>query len=316
MELLYDPEQSFGQGTITALARNQIQLRRGWVMFGDLDRIPLYGLIGKMDIPFGLNDTVNPFTNSTNWHAFSGLAYGVQVGLFTDGLHLRGMAVQGGSQFRGANNPVQGSSTPSRVNNFAFDANYTLDFANDAGGITAGFSYLHGTAYCQGYPVVHFNPCEDNNPGIATYGRLTYDGLTLLGEYAQTTRIWPGTAVPDLNNPLSDFAAVRASSLTVGGRYGFGHADPDSLEEEFALSLEYSRFVSGDDGSPWKRQNQVVLGGSWYVVPSANLFAEFVHIDGYVPLNFLSGGNLPDGSTHSVNEANTNAIIIGGQFAF
>ena len=36
MELLYDPEQSFGQGTIIDLTRNQIQLRRGYVLFGDL----------------------------------------------------------------------------------------------------------------------------------------------------------------------------------------------------------------------------------------------------------------------------------------
>ena len=84
-ELLYDPEQSFGQGTITALARNQIQLRRGWVMFGNLDQLPVYALVGKMDTPFGLNDTVNPFTNSTNWHAFAGLAYGGQVGCMCAG---------------------------------------------------------------------------------------------------------------------------------------------------------------------------------------------------------------------------------------
>ena len=33
MEVLYDPEQSFGSGTITDLNRNQLQLRRGHVLF-------------------------------------------------------------------------------------------------------------------------------------------------------------------------------------------------------------------------------------------------------------------------------------------
>jgi len=40
-ELLYNPEQSFGSGTITALERNQIQLRKGFVLIGDLNSRPL-----------------------------------------------------------------------------------------------------------------------------------------------------------------------------------------------------------------------------------------------------------------------------------
>ena len=139
-EFLYDPQQSFGPGTITALTRNQLQLRRGWIMYGDLDNLPVYALIGKMDTPFGLNDTVSPFTNSTNWHAFSGLAYGAQVGVVLDGLHLRGMLIQGGAQFRAANVPVEGSSVPSRANNFAFDARYTLGFGGVDDSIMVGAS--------------------------------------------------------------------------------------------------------------------------------------------------------------------------------
>ncbi len=94
-EMLYDPEQSFGSGTLTDLNRNQIQLRRAFVLFGDLERTPWYAAIGKMDTPFGLNDTVSPFTNSTNWHAFAGLATGGMVGYYNNGLHVRAMAIQG-----------------------------------------------------------------------------------------------------------------------------------------------------------------------------------------------------------------------------
>ena len=130
-ELHYDPQQSFGPGTITALTRNQISLRRGWVMLGNLDKAPVYALIGKMDTPFGLNDTVSPFTNSTNWHAFSGLAYGAQAGYVSGGLHVRAMAIQGGAQFRAANTPVNGTNVPSRLNNFAVDGRYTLGLGNE-----------------------------------------------------------------------------------------------------------------------------------------------------------------------------------------
>ena len=314
-EVLYDPQQSFGAGTITALSRNQLQLRRGWVMYGDLDETPVYALIGKMDVPFGLNDTLNPFTNSTNWHAFAPLAYGAQVGFYSDGFHVRAMAVQGGAQFRSANVPVEGSSVPSRLNNFAVDARYTLDLGGVGNSLMVGGSYIHGTAYCQGYPIFHFNPCADNNPGVAAYARLDYGDLDLLAEYAQTTQVWAGTQVPDPTNPLSQFEAFAPSSLTLGGRYGFGQRLANG-ERSIHISGEFSRFFAGPEGAPWRRQTQWVLGASWQVVPNVNLFGEFVHVDGFAPLNFLTGGNFPDGSTWSDPDVDTNVVVAGAQVAF
>ncbi|WP_328598372.1 hypothetical protein [Pontixanthobacter gangjinensis] len=315
-ELLYDPQQSFGQGTITALTRNQIQLRRGWVMFGNLEKRPVYALVGKMDTPFGLNDSVSPFTNSTSWHAFSGLAYGAQVGLETNGLSLRAMAIQGGAQFRAANVPVNGTSVPSRLNNFAVDARYTTSLGGEGNQIMAGASYQHGSAYCQGYPVVHFTPCQDNNPEWAAYGKVNYGDLTLIGEYASTTKPLPGSAVPIPNNPLSAFPAVKTEAFTAGGRYAFGPKSSSQQGRQFAVSGEFSKFIAGADGAPWERQNQAVFGLSWFASANINLFSEFVHVDGFVPLNFLSGGNFPDGSTWSDRDANTNVALVGAQVAF
>ena len=285
-------------------------------MFGNLDQLLVYALVGKMDTPFGLNDTVNPFTNSTNWHAFAGLAYGGQVGFVSGGLHVRGMIIQGGAQFRSANVPVLGTSVPSRANNFAVDARYTIDLGGEGNALMAGASYQRGTAYCQDYPVTHFNPCQDNNPGIAAYGKLTYGPLTLMGEYAKTTKEWAGTAVPDPTNPLSVYDAVKPEAFTVGGRFGFGAESLTMQRREFALSAEFSKFISGEEGSPWRRQNQIVLGGSWFPAPNVNLFGEFIRVNGYVPLNFLSGGNFPDGSTWSNQDADTNVILAGAQVAF
>lgn len=315
-ELLYDPQQSFGSGTITALTRNQIQLRRGWVMYGDLDESPVYALIGKMDVPFGLNDTVSPFTNSTSWHAFSPLAYGAQVGFHQGGLDVRAMAIQGGAQFRSANSPVEGTNVPSRLNNFAIDARYTIPFGAEGDGLMLGGSYQHATAYCQGYPVFHFNPCDENNPGIAAYGRLNLGPVQLIGDYAQTTKAWPGSNVPIPTNPLSVFPAVKTRAFTAGGRYAFGPDMVSQQGKEFALSGEFSKFIAGADGSPWERQNQIVLGLSWFPVSNLNVFAEFIHVDGFAPLNFVSGGNFPDGSTWSDSGAATDVILVGGTAAF
>ncbi len=313
MELLYNPEQSFGSGTITALNRNQIQLRKAYVMWGNLDKSPIYASLGKMDIPFGLNDTVSPFTNSTNWHAFAGLAYGAQLGYYNNGLHLRGMAVQGGSQFRSANTPVRGTNVPSKLNNFAVDANYSFNIGED-NNVLAGASYQHGTAYCQNYPVFHFTPCDDNNPAFAVYANAKLGGFTILGEFAETTKEWAGTAVPDPTNPLSVFAASKATSFTLGGKYDFDESILGGGKD--SLSIEFSKFISGENDAPWERQNQIVVGYSKFLSPSVKAFSEYVHVDGYVPLNFLSGGNFPDGSTWSVNDASTNVFAVGIQAGF
>ncbi|WP_291844906.1 porin [Maricaulis sp.] len=311
MEMLYNPEQSFGQGTITDLNRNQVQVRKAWVMYGNLDNSPIYAAIGKMDTPFGLNDTVSPFTNSTTWHSFAGLAYGGLVGYYNNGLHIRAMGIQGGAQFRAANAPVQGTAVPSRVNNFAIDANYAMPLGED-GSLMVGASYEHASPYCQPYPVFHFTACDDNNPAYAVYGRLRTGAFEFLGEFQETTDVWPGSAVPDPTNPLSVFEAQATRSWAVGGRYAMDIGADNPLD----VSLEFSRFRAGADGAPWERQDQYVAGLGYFLAPGVSVFGEYIHTDGWVPLNFLSGGNFPDGSTWSENDASTDVLAFGVQAAF
>ena len=313
-EILYNPQQNFGPGTITSRDRNQLLMQRAYLMIGDLERSPVFGVVGKVDIPFGLNDTVSPFTNSTSWHSFAGLAYGAQLGYVDENLMIRAMAIQGGAQFRAANAPVEGTVVPSRINNFAVDANYTFNF-NEADWIMLGASYQHGSAYCQNYPIFHFNPCDDNNPAWAAYAQGSIGNLELLGEFAETTDEWPGSAVPIPTNPLSVFDAQKTRSWTVGGRYGFGDTLLSGKRDHY-VSLEFSKFRAGEEGAPWERQNQFVLGYSRYLIDNVNLFAEAIHVDGFAPLNFLTGGNFPDGSTWSDNDAKTEVILIGAHTAF
>lgn len=313
-EILYNPQQNFGPGTIAGRDRNQLLMQRAYLMIGDLERSPVFGVVGKVDIPFGLNDTVSPFTNSTSWHSFAGLAYGAQLGYVDENLMIRAMAIQGGAQFRAANAPVEGTVVPSRINNFAVDANYTFNF-NEADWMMLGASYQHGSAYCQNYPIFHFNPCDDNNPAWAAYAQGSIGNVELLGEFAETTDEWPGSAVPIPTNPLSVFDAQKTRSWTVGGRYGFGDILLSGKRDHY-ISLEFSKFRAGEEGAPWERQNQFVLGYSRYLIDNVNIFAEAIHVDGFAPLNFLSGGNFPDGSTWSDNDAKTEVILIGAHTAF
>ena len=312
-EMLFDPEQSFGAGTNTDLERNQLQMRRAYVLFGGLDRSPFHASLGKMDVPFGLTDTVNPFTASTVWHAFGALANGVTVGYASEGLNLSVMGVQGGAQFRAANTPVEGTAVPSKLNNFAVDLHHYFDLGS-AGSLLLGASYLHGTAYCQDYPVVHFEPCRDNNPAFDIYGKLAYGNFTFKAEFAETMDEWPGTFNPN----IPQFAARKVTSFDIGVRHRF-----DSGGSPVDLSAEFSRFVAGPDGAPWEQQDQIVRGGAWFVRSSVKLFAEYIRVDGYAPLNFISGGSERDESgmvihdrTHSDSSAHSDIMMVGVNAAF
>ena len=311
VEILYDPEQSFGTGTNTALARNQLQVRRAYVLFGNLDRSPFYASLGKMAIPFGLTDTVNPFTASTVWHAFGGLANGVTLGYANEGLNVSLMGVQGGAQFRAANTSVHKTATPSKLNNFAVDANYTWELNSD-GTFLLGGSFQRGSAYCQDYPVSHFMPCKDNNPAFEIYGRLVHDNLTVNGEFAQTTDDWPGTFNPD----IPQFAASKVTSFGIGAKYRYNFNDIP-----VDLSTEFSRFKAGPTGAPWERQDQLVLGLAWFIQPNVKLFSEYIHTEGYAPLNFISGGHkegveVINDRSHSDSSAQSDILMIGANIAF
>ena len=311
--LLFDPEQSFGDGTNTDIDRNQLQTRRAYVLFGNLDESSFYASLGKMAVPFGLTDTVNPFSASTMWHVFGGLANGVTMGYASGHLNLSVMGIQGGAQFRAANTPVEGTAVPGRLNNFAVDANYSFR-AGAAGTLLLGGSYQHGTAYCQGFPIVHFGACEENNSAFGIYGRFVYDDLTLEGEFARTTEVWPGT----FNPGMPQFAASRVTSFDIGAKYRHG-AGAGPVD----LSAEFSRLVAGPDGAPWERQDQLVLGTAWFARPNAKLFAEYIHTEGYVPLSFISGGSVRDergevipDQTHSDRSARSDVFMVGVNVAF
>lgn len=307
-EILYDPQQSFGPGTITALTRNQLQLRKGMIIFGDLSKFPLYGAIGKMDTPFGDMGTVSPFTNTSSWHAFAGLSFGAELGYKRAGLHASVMAIQGGSQFRAAHTGVNGTNVPSRLNNFAADVNYTFPVLGHSS-IQFGGSYMLGSAYCTGFPITHFGEPVRNNPAYSAYTNVHFaDRVLFKAGFSKTFDTWPGSYNP--NPPLNQYYESKVSSLNAGVKVNL---NPQG-QTKFALTAEYSDFRTGPEGSPWERQNQKILGFETKVVESSILFLEVFSTEGYVPLNFMTGGNMPSpGETHSERDAFSNGLVLGAR---
>ena len=307
-EFLYSPQQIFSTGTITGVPRNQVEVSKAYILFGDKDQYPFYASFGKQDVPFGLMDTVSPFTMSALWHGFGPRAYSGVFALEASGFNLSLTAIQGGAQFRSANVPVKGTNVPSRINNFAADVNYTHKF-HDNMSYMVGASYIKGSAYNQEFPITHFDPGKVHNPAWDTYVRFKLHDFTLQGEFAQTTKKWPGTHNP--SPPLNVFNASKVTSFAVGGKYVVQKL---IKEKDFSVSLEYSEFKFGPNGAPWKLQSQLVAGVSSMIVPNVKVFAEAIKVQGYVPFNNISGDlDKVPGTTHSDKSARTHVFLIGIQ---
>ena len=311
VEILYNPEQSFGaNATITGISRNLLQLRQGFVLIGDLNKSPLYFSLGKMNAPFGQQGSVSPFTNSTTWHAFAPLGYGAQLGLKTKNFNFVIMAAQGGAQFRGLNTSVAGTNVPSIINNGIADINYRFNFGENSS-LKIGGSYVLGCSYCHEFPILHFDPCAENNPALTLYGQYKIkDRLQIQGSYTKTSGIWPGTYNP--TPPLNVYAAARVSAMDIGAKYDFKLGK----EITYSASFEFSNFIAGATGSPWEFQNQYILGFSALIKQSTRLLIEGFRTEGFAPLNFLSGGNLPPGETISDRGAKSHGVVVGAMLTF
>ena len=306
-EALYEPEQSFASGeTIVGINRNQIQLRQAYLLYGNKDKSPFYGSLGKMATPFGNTDTVNPFTSSSVWHSFGGIAYGAKLGYVDHGFDASLMAVQGGAQFRAHNSQVDGSAKPSKLNNYVIDISKSFTLKPDLD-VKIGSSYTGGSTYCTDFPVVHFGDCSSNNPAYDIYGNVNFGKLEILGEFAKTTEKWPGT----FNSAFPEFEATKVTAWSLGAKR------PISIfDQEVTPSLEFSRFISGPEGAPWRGQDQWVVGLSKQIKPNLKLFGEYVVVDGYTPLNFLSGTSTFSRTTHSEASSRNDVFIIGATAAF
>lgn len=129
----------------------------------------------------------------------------------------------------------------------------------------------------------------------------------MIAEIAQTENKWPGT----FNPTIPQFSASKVTSFDLGAKYKssiYGY--------KVDYSADFSRFIAGANSSPWEKQDQYVFGIAGYLTNSVKLFGEYIHTTGYAPLNFISGGNLGDGVTHSDADAKSDVLVFGANVAF
>lgn len=313
--------------------QEEFQLRKAFVVLGNLKKMPFYAAFGRKTIDFGNFDGYNPFTHTEAQHYFWAVSDQpvLELGYYKDGLKITGSAFSGGRQLR-----VAYAEEENNIQNYAF--NIEKEFLLDKGAFTVGGGYLHDSIYRNNWTAHTFRGIQDGNPpanfieyrnsvvtGFAEYNSDFFDAMV---EYSTTLEPW-AAAIPQtpdgtpflqyLNDPTGStidrdninfdqnleviVAQARIKPMLPNGK-------------RLAISAVGSWGTIGDDfvgtsildpsgqtQTSWKKNQQHVLGVEYPISPYLEVGAEYVYNKGFIP--FVNPQNV------SSNDTEAHAINIG-----
>ncbi len=257
----------FAQGEYTEIeypGQDEKQFRKYYAMLGDLNKAPIYALIGKKSVAFGNFDSYAPFTHNHSSHYFWAQPEDplLEVGYVTDDINVIASLLPNSRGLRVLSAPEENG-----YENFALS--YRQDFGLDEDtNLQVGAGFLRGSIYNSA--IAHHPPTNGSDRNWSSvwniHSTLSQEKWDLMGEYTQTTNTWPATD-------------HKVSSLTLQARY------KDSiLDKPTTYSVMFSKGVQGDSGTEWEQMSQFVAGIEIKPLPHLEIGAEYLFNDGFVPL--------------------------------
>jgi hypothetical protein len=203
--------------------QDEFQLRKAYVVFGNLEKSPFYAAFGRKTIDFGNFDSYNAFTHNEGAHYFWAVSDQpvLELGLYSNGFKLTGSAFSAGRQLR-----VGLAGEENNIGNYAFNAEKEFRFGNDKqNAFTVGGGYLHDSIYRDNFTAHTFQGRQDGTApanfieyrnslvnGFAEYNSPFFDAMV---EYTTTLKPW-GAAIPQSidGTPLPQFLIDPTGSTT------------------------------------------------------------------------------------------------------
>ena len=309
--------------------QDEFQLRKAFVVFGNLEKTPFYAAFGRKTIDFGNFDGYNPFTHTEAQHYFWAVSDQpvLEVGYYKNGLKLTASAFSGGRQLR-----VAYADENNNIANYAFNAEKEFLLGGDKA-FTIGGGYLHDSIYRNNWTAHTFqgiatgtppaNLIEYRNSVVTGFAEYNSEILDLMVEYSTTLEPW-AAAIPQAadGTPLPAYLIDPLGSTTDINNINFDQ----NLEvltaqarlkpmlpngKRMAISAVGSWGNIGDDfqgvsnltfqPTSWKRNQQHVLGVEYPITPYLDVGAEYVYNKGFIP--FVNPQNVSNDDTvaHAVN---------------
>lgn len=259
----------FGQLEYTEVeypGQDSTQFRKYYVMLGDLNILPIYGLFGRNTVSFGNFTSYAPFTHNHSSHYFWAQSDDphFEVGYYDHGLHIAASLIPDGRGLRVINSP-DGDG----FENFAISARQQFNFSENISA-EIGLGYLRGSIYDSS--IAHHPPSwnfgdNDWNAVYNIHATLSAYNFDFNAEYTQTEDDWPAT-----NDKVLAF--------TIQSRYHH-HLSSDVPA---IISMMYSRGEQGESGTEWEFMEQLVAGYEAQLHPNIRIGAEYLFNRGFVPL--------------------------------
>ena len=240
--------------------QDEFQLRKAFVVFGNLEKSPFYAAFGRKTIDFGNFDSYNAFTHNEGAHYFHAVSDQpvLEAGLYSNGFKLTASAFSAGRQLR-----VALGGEENNIGNYAFNAEKEFRFGeNKQQAFTLGGGYLHDTIYRDNFTAHTFQGRENGTPpanfieyrnsavtGFAEYNSPFFDAMV---EYTTTLRPW-AAAIPQGvdGTPLAQFLIDPAGSTTDINNIDF--------DEKLAVLVAQARIKPIVGG----RRMAIAAVGSW-----------------------------------------------------
>jgi opacity protein-like surface antigen len=259
---------AFAQGEYTEVeypGQDDIQLRKYWLAFGDLDKFPVYVAVGRKTVNFGQFESYARFTHTHSSHYFWAQSKDplIELGYVTDRTELSFSLIPAHRGNRVLSSPQNNGV----FSNYALNAAHTFD-VGQGGALRIGAGYLRGTIYdstiAHHPPGVginrYWNEAWDIN---STYSRGPFD---IQAEFTQTLEDWAATG-------------HKVSALTLQGRYR-----SELFGKPTTYSISASHGEQGTTGTEWERMGQVILGVELDATENVTFGAEYLYNVGFVPL--------------------------------
>ncbi len=293
----------------TEYGRNQdeFQLRKAFVVFGNLEKTPFYAAFGRKTIDFGNFDSYNAFTHNEGAHYFWAVSDQpvAEVGYYKNGLKLTASAFSGGRQLR-----VGLAGEENNIANYAFNAEKEFRIGNK-GAFTVGGGYLHDSIYRDNWTAHTFQERDNGTPpanfieyrnsivnGFAEYNSDFFDAMI---EYTTTLRPW-AAAIPQAPNgtPLPQYLVDPTGSTTEFSNINFDEnlstivaqarikpMLPNGKRVAIAATGSWGN-ISDDFGNPFTRttfqKNQQHAASIEYPINDfLEVGAEYVYNKGFIP---------------------------------
>jgi hypothetical protein len=308
--------------------QDEFQLRKAYVVFGNLERTPFYAAFGRKTIDFGNFDSYNAFTHNEGAHYFWAVSDQpvLEVGFYKHGFKATASAFSAGRQLR-----VALAGEENNLGNYAF--NVEQEFLLDRIGLkrsafTVGGGYLHDTIYRDNWTSHTFQGRADGTPpanfieyrnsavnAFAEYNSPFFDAMV---EYTTTLEPW-AAAIPQTpdGTPFPQYLVNPAGSTTALNNINFdeklsvlvaqARIKPIVAGRELAIAATGSwGNISDDFGNPtfgttFEKNQQHAVSAEYAINDYLDIGAEFVYNKGFIPFVAPQVVSNDETGAHAIN---------------